>query len=375
MKIAIACYPTYGGSGVIATELGLALAERGHEIHFLSYEPPQRLGDGETYRPGVHYHEVQVSAYPLFRYPPYDLALASKMVEVVEGHGVEILHAHYAIPHAISAVLAREMLDGRVKVLTTLHGTDVTLVGQDKSFLPATRYGLQRSDGVTAVSAYLRRETVRLLCSECEIDVVPNFVNTARYRPAPCRETRALYAAGGEKILLHVSNFRPVKRVEDVVRIFARVAAQIPARLAMAGDGPERPRAEALAAELGVGDRVQFLGQQGAIEKLLACADLFLLPSETESFGLAALEAMACGVPPVASDVGGLPEVIENGVSGILAPPGDVEQMAERAAALLKAPEEAEAMGRAARLRAVERFDRSIGIAAYESAYRKLLVS
>ena len=373
MKIAIACYPTYGGSGVIATELGLALAERSHEIHFLSYQPPPRLGN--AYRPGVHYHEVQVTAYPLFRYPPYDLALASKMVEVVCQYGVEIIHAHYAIPHSIAAVLAREMAGNGVKVLTTLHGTDVTLVGQDKSYLPATRYGLTRSDGVTAVSQHLADETNRLLCRECDISVIPNFVDTERYAPRPCAETRALYGEKDEKILMHVSNFRPVKRAGDVVRIFAKVARHLPARLVLAGDGPDRPRAESVAQELGVGSRVHFLGQQDAIEGLLACADLFLLPSETESFGLAALEAMACGVPPVASAVGGLPEVVEDGRSGILCPVGRVEEMAERATALLSDPAAHRAMSEAARLRAVERFDRSIGIAAYESVYRELLVS
>ncbi|MEE8105837.1 MAG: N-acetyl-alpha-D-glucosaminyl L-malate synthase BshA [Planctomycetota bacterium] len=374
MKIAIACYPTYGGSGVVATELGLALAERDHEIHFLSYQPPQRLGEG-VYRPGVHYHEVQVTAYPLFRYPPYDLALASKLVEVVEAYDVDIIHAHYAIPHAVSAVLARDMLGNGVKVLTTLHGTDVTLVGQDPSYLPATRYGLQRSDMVTAVSAHLRSETHRLLCEDCDIRVIHNFVNTDRYRPRPCDKTRALYAEEDERILLHVSNFRPVKRVEDVVRIFARVAERVPAKLVMVGDGPERPRAEALAAELGLSDRVAFLGQQGAIEELMNCADLFVLPSESESFGLAALEAMACGVPPVASRLGGLPEVVEDGVSGLLEPRDQLDRLADRATELLLDRDAYRSMAEAARVRAVECFGRSLGIAAYESAYRELLVS
>jgi N-acetyl-alpha-D-glucosaminyl L-malate synthase BshA len=373
MKIAIACYPTYGGSGVVATELGLALAERGHEIHFLSYEPPPRLAIEETPRADVYFHEVQVSAYPLFRYPPYDLALASRMVEVVEHNGIEILHVHYAIPHAISAVLARHILGGGVKVLTTLHGTDVTLVGQDKSYLPVTRYAIRQSDGLTAVSEHLKEETRRIFCSECAIRVIPNFVDTARYNPRPLPEIRSLFAPPDEKVLVHVSNFRPVKRATDVVRVFAEVNRRMKARLLLVGDGPDLPRAEALADELGVRDRVSSLGQRGAVERVLAIADLFLLPSETESFGLAALEAMSCGVPPVATAVGGLPEVVEDGVSGILCPLGDTGAMGARAAALLADPAAHRAMSQAARARAVSKFDRSIGVAAYENAYRQLL--
>lgn len=372
MRLAIACYPTYGGSGVIATELGLALAERGHEVHFLSYEPPHRLGDTGAFRPNVYFHEVQVTAYPLFRYPPYDLALASKMVEVVNAFGVEVIHAHYAVPHAISAVLAREMLGNGVKVLTTLHGTDVTLVGTDKSYLPATQYGIRKSDAVTAVSQHLKTATAAL-CEDCDIEVIYNFVDTDRYRPSPCPETRAHFAKEGEKVLIHVSNFRPVKRPLDVIRTFAAIAAEMPARLLLVGEGPELPAAEALAEELGVRDRVHVLGQRAEIERVLSCADLFLLPSETESFGLAALEAMACGVPALASDVGGLPEVIEHGVSGILCPVGDTAAMATRALELLNDAEAYEEMSRAARTRAVERFDRSLSIGAYESAYARLL--
>ncbi len=372
MKLAIACYPTYGGSGVMATELGLALAERGHEVHFLSYEPPHRLGDTGAFRPNVYFHEVQVTAYPLFRYPPYDLALASKMVEVVNAFGVEVIHAHYAVPHAISAVLAREMLGNGVKVLTTLHGTDVTLVGTDKSYLPATRYGIRKSDAVTAVSQHLKAATAAL-CDDCDIEVIYNFVDTERYQPSPCPETRAHFADEGDKILIHVSNFRPVKRPLDVIRTFAAVAAEMPARLLLVGEGPELPAAEALAEELGVRDRVHALGQRAEIERVLPCADLFLLPSETESFGLAALEAMACGVPALASDVGGLPEVIEHGVSGVLCPLGDTATMATRALDLLHDAEAYEKMSQAARTRAVERFDRSLSIGAYESAYARLL--
>ena len=375
MKLAIACYPTYGGSGVIATELGLALAERGHEVHFLSYEPPHRLGPAAGSLPNVYFHEVQVTAYPLFRYPPYDLALASKMVEVVETHGVELIHAHYAVPHAISAVLAKQMLGNGVKVLTTLHGTDVTLVGQEKSYLAATRFGIERSDAVTAVSRHLHDETKSLLCDTCDIQVIYNFVDTNRYTPQPCPETSAHFTQSGEKVLLHISNFRPVKRPLDVVAVFARIANEMPARLLLVGEGPELPRAEAYAEELGVRDRVLALGQRSEIERVLACADLFLLPSESESFGLAALEAMACAVPPVASAVGGLPEVVVDGESGILCPVGDVETMAARSLALLRDDEAYRAMAGAARTRAVERFDRSLWIGEYEAAYRQLLES
>lgn len=373
MKVAIACYPTYGGSGVVATELGLGLAERGHEVHFLSYQPPQRLGLAGTVTANVWYHEVQVTAYPLFRYPPYDLALASKMVEVTQAHGVEVLHAHYAVPHAISAVLARMMLGNGVKVLTTLHGTDVTLVGQEKSYLAATRFGIERSDAVTAVSKHLREETKRVLCEACDIEVIYNFVDTERYVPRACPETRAHFAERGEKVLLHISNFRAVKRPADVVKVFAGIRKEMPARLLLVGEGPELPRAEAEAERLGVRDGVHVLGQRGEVERILPCADLFLLPSETESFGLAALEAMACGVPPVASAVGGLPEVVEDGVSGILQPVGDTEGMAARALAVLKDPAAWRAMSVAARTRAERDFDRSLWIGAYEDAYRRLL--
>ena len=373
MKIAIACYPTYGGSGVVATELGLGLAERGHEVHFLSYQPPHRLGPSEGFHPNVFFHEVQVSAYPLFRYPPYDLALASKMVEVVRTHGVDIIHAHYAVPHAISAVLAREMLGNGVKVLTTLHGTDVTLVGQDKSYLPATQYGIRKSDAVTAVSRHLKDETFRLLCSGTEIEVIYNFVDTELYRPRPCPETRCHFVGDDEKLVLHVSNFRPVKRPEDVIRVFATVAREVPARLLLVGEGPELPRAEALAESLGVRDRVRSLGQSSEIERILPCGDLFLLPSESESFGLAALEAMACGVPPVASRLGGLPEVVEDGVSGILCPVGNVEAMATRSVELLKDETAHAAMAGAARRRVVDSFGLQRGLEEYERAYARLV--
>ena len=373
MKIAIACYPTYGGSGVMATELGLALADRGHDVHFLSYEPPHRLGTAGRAHPNVSYHEVQVAAYPLFRYPPYSLALASRMVEVVESHGVELLHAHYAVPHAISAVMAREMSGGRAKVLTTLHGTDVTLIGQDKSYLPATRYGIEQSDGITAVSQSLKEDTRRIIECDSRIQVIHNFVDTNLYKPARCEEMEARYCREGERVLLHVSNYRPVKRPDEVVRIFARVAREVPARLLLVGDGPELPRTESLAAELGVRDRVELLGQRGEMERLLPCADVLLLPSESESFGLAALEAMACGVPPAVSRVGGLPEVVEDGVSGLLEPLGSEERLAARIVELFRSPEAHAAMSAAARRRAIDKFDEPIGVSAYEAAYSRLL--
>jgi len=373
MKVAIACYPTYGGAGVIATERGLGLAERGHEVHFLSYEPPYRLAAIGAAHPNISFHEVQVTAYPLFRYPPYDLALASRMVEVIEHHGVEILHAHYAVPHAVSAVLAREMSGTPVKVLTTLHGTDVTLIGQDKSYLPATRYGILRSDGITAVSRHLAEETRRVICAECEIDVVHNFVDTDRYRPAPCDETRERLCREGESVLMHVSNYRAVKRPDQVVRIFARVAAARPARLLLVGEGPELSRAEQLAEDLGVADRVEALGLRAEMERILPCADAFLLPSASESFGLAALEAMACGVPPVVTRVGGLPEVVVDGESGLVGDVGEEDALADRLLDLLSDEDRRVAMGRAARERAISHFGQARGISAYEEAYGRLL--
>ena len=368
LRIGICCYPTYGGSGAVATELGTALAERGHEIHFLSYARPARLLD---FHPRVTFHKVSVSSYPLFRYPPYDLALASLMREVAEARALDVLHVHYAIPHAVSAVLARAMLEGRgPRIVTTLHGTDITVVGADRSYFHPTRFGIERSDVVTTVSSWLRDETVRMFAPEREIRVVGNFVDTERFRPRACGETRRRLGIGDESVLVHVSNFRPVKRVTDVVRIFAEVAARRPARLLLAGDGPERPVAEALARELGLGDRVQFLGEQERIEAVLACADLFLLPSESESFGLAALEAMACGVPVLGSRAGGLPEVVEDGVSGRLFETGDTAAAAAAALALLGDPVRHAAASRAARQRAVEVFSGERMVAEYEALYR-----
>jgi N-acetyl-alpha-D-glucosaminyl L-malate synthase BshA len=348
VKIGITCYPTYGGSGAMATELGLALAQRGHEIHFISYASPFRL---RGYAERVYFHEVDttIAHYPLFDHFPYTLALASKQYEVARRESLEILHVHYAIPHATTAWLAREMLrPQRVRVITTLHGTDITLVGQEASFHEITKFSIERSDVVTAVSNFLRDETYRTFgCVGCDVQVIPNFVNLAEYRPDPGASRDSL-APTGHRVITHVSNFREVKRVKDVVRIFARIRKAMPATLVMVGDGPDRSDAEREAVLLGVGDSVRFLGRLERVVSILQGTDLFLLPSQTESFGLAALEAMACGAPAVASRVGGLPEVIDDGVSGILEPPGSVEAMGRRAVELLMDPARLQATREAA---------------------------
>ncbi len=336
MRIGITCYPTYGGSGAVATELGIELGRRGHEVHLISYASPFRLrGLAEN----VFFHEVDVSgAYPLFEYFPYSLALAVKQHEVALREQLDILHVHYAIPHAPSAFLAKQMLedDHEIKVITTLHGTDITLVGLESSFFTVTKFSIERSDAVTAVSEFLRDATYREFeCARCDIQVIPNFVNLGQYRPAPEPRTCPI-APADHKILVHVSNFRPVKRLPDVVRVFAGVRRQMPAVLVLAGDGPQRPEAEAEAERLGVANDVRFPGKVDAVPELLQCADLFLLPSESESFGLSALEAMACGVPVIATDTGGIPEVVRDGVTGILKPIGDVDAMAKSAVELLR---------------------------------------
>ncbi len=373
MRIGITCHPTYGGSGAVATELGLELAARGHEIHFISYEQPFRL---VGFRERVYFHEVEMDQYPLFEHPPYSLALAVSIHEVAETHGLDLVHVHYAIPHAASAWIAREMLGGSPgpAIVTTLHGTDITLVGQHPSFQSITRFSILRSDGLTAVSRYLRDETEANFGVPGErIEVIPNFIDPNRYRRdlEPCH--RATLAPQGEKIVMHVSNFRAVKRVEDVVRIFAGIRRSVTARLVMVGDGPERPRAQAAAREEGVEEDVVFLGKHTAVEELLACADLFLLPSASESFGLAALEAMACGVPVVASRVGGLPEVVDEGVTGHLLPVGDVEGMAEAGIRLLADEAAWAAASRGARSSAVERFSADRVVREYEAHYSRIL--
>ena len=376
MRIGITCYPTYGGSGVVATELGLELAQRGHEIHFISYAQPIRLTGPQ---PNIHYHEVEVTRYPLFDFPPYDLALATKMAEVAEIYELHLLHVHYAIPHSVSALLARQMLAAGSKrralpFVTTLHGTDITLVGQDRSYLPITRFSIEQSDGVTAISQYLRERTLREFEIKNHIQVIYNFVNCDLYcRGTDLGKRRAEYAPHGERILVHLSNFRPVKRVTDTIEIFDRVRKKIPSKLLMIGDGPDRSRAEWLAVQKGIHDDVVFLGKQDQVHEKLALADVLLLPSETESFGLAALEGMACEVVPIATRVGGVPEVIEHGVSGYLADVGDVETMARYATELLGDESALREMGKACRQVAQTRFCATKIIPQYEDFYRRVL--
>ena len=374
MKIGITCYPTYGGSGAIATELGIALAARGWEVHFITYQPPFRLPE---YLPRVYFHEVDVGHYPLFEYPPYDLALAVRMHQVVREQGIELLHVHYAIPHATSAWIAREMLreqGGNVRVITTLHGTDITLVGQAHAYHAITKFSIERSDRITAVSHYLRAETLRAFgCAGCDVEVIPNFVDPAVYDRARWRPDLRASLPADHKVLIHVSNFRAVKRVREVVRIFTKVREAMPATLIMVGDGPDRTDAEEEARERGVDKDVRFLGRIELVAPLLASADLFLLPSETESFGLSALEALATGVPVVASGVGGLPEVIRDGETGVLRPVGDVEGMAGAATGLLRDAPRWSAMSQAAASDARNRFSLDRILAQYEALYASAL--
>ncbi|MGB0063132.1 MAG: N-acetyl-alpha-D-glucosaminyl L-malate synthase BshA, partial [Terracidiphilus sp.] len=364
MRIGITCYPTYGGSGVVATELGIELAARGHEVHFISYSQPFRLSGRDN---GIFYHEVPVSSYPLFEFPPYDLALASRMAEVAEFYALDLLHVHYAIPHSVSALLARQMLAARgirLPFVTTLHGTDITLVGLDRGYLPITKYAIQESDGVTSISNYLKEKTLEDFGITRSIEVVPNFVNCDEYVPikdeAARAKARERLAKPGEAILMHLSNFRAVKRVVDVVKIFAGVVREVPAQLVLVGDGPERSAAEWLAHDLQINDRVHFMGKQERVHELLPLADLMVMPSELESFGLAALEAMACKVPSIATRVGGVPELIDDGVTGLLYPVGNVEDMAAGAVSLLKDRDRLEAMRDAGRKTAQKRFCSSL---------------
>ena len=369
MRIGITCYPTYGGSGALATELGLDLARRGHMVHFITYAMPFRLRD---YVERVYFHEVDTTTghYPLFDHYPYTLALASKQYEVARRERLDVLHVHYAIPHATTGWLAREMLGDQhtLPVITTLHGTDITLVGQEESFHAITKFSIERSDRVTAVSQFLKDETVRTFgCANCAIAVIPNFVNLNEYHPDSGR-TREGLAPASHKVITHVSNFREVKRVRDVVRVFARIRRAMPATLVMIGDGPERADAEREARDLKVDADVRFLGRLGNVADLLPSSDLFLLPSQSESFGLAALEAMACGVPVVGSRAGGLPEVIEDGVSGLLEPPGSVEAMGRRAVELLRDPVKYQVMRQAALERAAH-FSADRVVPLYEALY------
>ncbi|HTJ87213.1 MAG TPA: N-acetyl-alpha-D-glucosaminyl L-malate synthase BshA [Terriglobales bacterium] len=376
LRLGITCYPTYGGSGVVATELGLELAQRGHEIHFISYAQPIRL---TRPAPNIHYHEVEVSRYPLFEYPPYDLALATRMAEVSEIYDLDLLHVHYAIPHSVSAMLARQMLawgpkHRRLPFVTTLHGTDITLVGLDPSYLPVTRFSIEQSDGVTAISNYLRERTLTEFGITNNIDVIYNFVNCELYcRDKELGKSRAEYGPNGERILVHVSNFRPVKRVMDVIEIFDRVRKQIPAKLLLMGDGPERSPAERLAVQKGIHNDVIFLGKQEQVAEKLAIADVLLLPSELESFGLAALEAMACEVVPIGTRVGGMPEVVEHGKTGWLADVGDVDAMANYAVDILRDEDRLRAMGKDCRKAASDKFSAKKIIPQYEEFYWRVL--
>jgi len=371
MKIGITCYPTYGGSGVVATELGMELAARGHEIHFISYAPPIRL-TGTTER--IYFHEVENTSYPLFDHAPYALTLAVKMMQVAEAVDLDLLHVHYAIPHSVSALLARSMAaPRRLPFITTLHGTDITLVGNDRSFLPITKFSIEQSDGVTAISHYLKQRTLEDFDIKHPIEVIPNFVNCDLYSRKDDPALRAEWAPDGEPILMHLSNFRPVKRLTDVVEIFALVRAKMRAKLVLIGDGPDRGAAEYLVRRKKLVHDVHFLGKQDFVYHHLAQADLFLLPSDMESFGLAALEAMACEVPVVASNVGGVPEVVEHGLDGYLHEPRDVEAAAGYALDILSRPDHGRAMGQTARINAKKKYCANDVIPLYEAYYRQVM--
>ncbi|MCH2694221.1 MAG: N-acetyl-alpha-D-glucosaminyl L-malate synthase BshA [Acidobacteriia bacterium] len=371
MRIGITCYPTYGGSGVVATEIGKELAIRGHEIHFISYAIPIKL---DATSEGIYFHEVEMLNYPLFEHPHYTLALATKMADVAVHHKLDLLHVHYAIPHSVSAYLAKEMLRPRkIPVITTLHGTDITLVGNDRSYLPITRFSIDRSDGVTAVSEFLRKLSSQEFALQKPIVLIPNFVNCDVFQKTQDANHRKKFASADEKIIVHISNFRPVKRVTDVVEIFDEVRHHLPAKLLMVGDGPERYNAECLSRNKGLSEKVVFLGKQDSVAEILSVADLLLLPSENESFGLVALEAMACEAPVVASKVGGLPEVIREGIDGYLIAPKDIKAMASRTVEILSDPEKHRKMGINARKFAMEKFCSTKIIPLYEEYYHQIV--
>lgn len=372
MKIGITCYPTYGGSGVVATELGKALALRGHQVHFISYALPFRLNQ---YIENIYFHEVEISNYPLFEFPLYSLSLASKMVEVAMYEKLDLFHVHYAIPHASSAYLAKQILKKNVniKFTTTLHGTDITLVGLEPSFLPLVKFSIEESDGVTAVSRFLKEKTLTNYHIDKEIDVIPNFVDTEIFKRKEDCSFRKHIAPNNEKILVHTSNFRQVKRVTDVIRIFNNVLKEIPSKLVLVGDGPDRSECERLCRELNIYENVKFLGKQEGIVDILSVGDIFLIPSQSESFGLAALEAMACGLPVVASSVGGLPELIVHNETGYIAEIGDVERMSKYVIDLLTNERKYKRFAELSRKRAVDNFDNSKVIPLYENHYNKIL--
>lgn len=378
MKIGITCYPTYGGSGVVATELGKALAMRGHEVHFISYAMPTRLNG---FIDNIFYHEVEINNYPLFEFPLYSIALASKMVEVTKFHDLDLLHAHYAIPHATSAFLAREILKSEsgnkseIKFITTLHGTDITLTGLEPSFLPTMKFSIQKSDGVTAVSKFLKEKTQQQYLIDKEIEVIPNFIDINKYIREDNEKTKCFrknFAKNDEKILTHTSNFRALKRVQDVIKIFNTVKEKVDCKLLLIGDGPERSECERYSRELGIFEDIKFMGKQDALVELLSVTDLFFLPSQSESFGLSALEAMSCGVPVISSSVGGLPELNLHGETGYIAEIGDVERMSKYASDLLTNEKRYEHFSKNARKRA-EHFSEENIVPMYEKFYDKVL--
>jgi N-acetyl-alpha-D-glucosaminyl L-malate synthase BshA len=372
MRIGIVCYPTFGGSGVLATELGKALADKGHQVHFITYQQPVRLSE---FNANIFYHEVRVPNYPLFDYPPYETALASTMVDVIVNSNIDLLHVHYAIPHASAAYMAKQILakqGKKIPVITTLHGTDITLVGKDKTFAPVVTFSINESDAITAVSHNLRAETYKNFQIDKEIEVIQNFVDVTRFNKKPIDAFRRVIAPNGEKILLHASNFRKLKRVNDVVKIFAETLKKVPSKLMFVGDGPERPAAESLSRELGIGDEIRFVGKQDQMEEILAIADLFLLTSDYESFGLAALEAMAASVPVISTNAGGLPEINLDGKTGYLSNVGDVDDMAHHTIDLLSNPEKLQTFKTNAFAQA-KLFDIENIIPQYEALYNRFL--
>lgn len=374
MNIGIVCYPTFGGSGVVATELGLELSKRGHEVHFITYSQPVRL---ELLNSNVHFHEVNVPEYPLFHYQPYELALSSKLVDMVKLHKIDVLHVHYAIPHAYAAYMAKKMLHEEgieVPIVTTLHGTDITLVGSHPFYKTAVTFSINKSDAVTSVSQSLKDDTMRLFDIKNDIKVVPNFIDLDKHQHHFTDCQRAMLANDDERVMTHISNFRPVKRINDVIKVFYRVQKEVPAKLMMIGEGPEREAAEALCQKLGIENKVIFLGNSSEIDKILCFSDLFLLPSETESFGLAALEAMASGVPVISSNTGGIPEVNVDGVSGFLSNVGDVDDMAKNAIKILKDPKVLQEF-KDNSIKEAKRFDIHQIVPFYESIYNEALVN